>query len=362
MRGVTREHLRGFVAKLDAMVDEGKLSGSTANNIWRTCTCALGDAVTSKVQSVAVLEANPALNIEPPKDGDMKEKQFLYPDEYLKLVACAEVPLFYARLYTFAIYTGLRQGEVLGCEWRDVDLTHGTIHVHHQVDYVRGEGKDKPTKTRRSRRIKVEDHVRPMLEAMREESGGKGRVFPDPPPVTGEYGLANVIRRHVELAGADADRPELTKPADETQRALVFHDTRATHSVWRLKRNWPGDAPSDVKEDCGWGSIGTLDVYSRLARHMTGEPFPPLPARLVGGSKGPKTNSPSKAPRGYSTPKPTGNSVGATGFEFETGVLAIDERRREFGSQVTDNSRESRCRFVPRCAPSVPLGWQSYGN
>ncbi len=319
MRGVTREHLRGLVAKLDTMIDDGKIASSTAHNIWRTCTGMFGDAVSSKVEGIVVLEVNPALNIEPPKEGIQKEKQFLYPDEFLTLVSCQDVPLIYARVYAFAIYTGMRQAEILGCEWRDIDLAHGRIHVHHTADFMRGDGTvNKPTKAHRSRRIPIEENLRPLLEAMKKEAGDNIRVFSDPPTVTGEYGLANMIRRHVAGAGADKDRPELTRPAAETQRALTFHDTRATHTVWRLKRNHPGDAPIDVKDDGGWGSLAMVDVYSRLARHMGGAPFPTLPKRLLTPESAEKSNSPGKAPRGYSSPTNNGKSVGAAGLEPAT--------------------------------------------
>jgi hypothetical protein len=37
-----------------------------------------------------------------------------------------------------------------------------------------------------------------LLDVMHKRSGGKGRVFSDPPTVTGEYGLAMMIKRRVE--------------------------------------------------------------------------------------------------------------------------------------------------------------------
>ena len=41
-------------------------------------------------------------------------------------------------IYILAIYTGLRQGELLGIHLEDVDLERGTIHVRHQISAIRG--------------------------------------------------------------------------------------------------------------------------------------------------------------------------------------------------------------------------------
>jgi hypothetical protein len=68
---------------------------------------------------------------------------------------------------------------------------------------------------------------------MQRESRGKGRtrLFPDPPPVIGEYGLANSLRKHLKVAGVER---ELLYESTPTNRWIVFHDTRATGAVWRF--------------------------------------------------------------------------------------------------------------------------------
>ena len=315
MRGLTKQHGRTLVRKLDSLADAGQISPKTANNIWYTTTCMMADATTSNEPGIAILDVNPFVGIDPPKDGIQREKQYLYPDEFLRLVGCAAVPLVHARIYTFAAYTQLRQGEILGLRWRDVDVSHGTITVHHQLGDDDG---DAPTKTRRTRRIKLEPALAPLLEAMQRESRGKGsmRVFADPPPATGECGLANMIRAHIEAAGIE--REEL-RVRTKTSRWLVFHDLRATGAVWRFKRNGPEDTITDVMEDGGWTNLGTVQKYLRLARYMTGTPFPALPARLLGEPA--SSNSPSIAPRGYSGGKNPVNFVGAAGIEPATSTV-----------------------------------------
>jgi integrase len=315
MQGLTKQHGRDLVRKLDALAASGTISPKTASNIWYTATCVMADAVSSNEPTIAILDTNPFADIDPPKEGIKKEKQFLHPDEFLRLVACPAVPLVHARLYTFAAYTQLRQGEIYGLRWRDVDVQHGTIKIDHQLGS--GDDGDAATKTRTTHRIKIEPALRPLLEAMQQEGRGKGsaRVFSDPPPATGEYGLANMIRAHIELSGIE--REEL-RVRTRTSRWIVFHDLRATGAVWRFKRNGAEDTITDVMEDGGWGGLGTVQKYLRLARYMTGTPFPALPARLLAN---PAFNGPAMAPRGHSDPRNLGNFVGAAGIEPATSTV-----------------------------------------
>jgi integrase len=47
----------------------------------------------------------------------------------------------YGPLFTLAIATGLRQGELLGLRWSDVDLDAGTLTVTRPVDASAGDGR-----------------------------------------------------------------------------------------------------------------------------------------------------------------------------------------------------------------------------
>jgi integrase len=53
-------------------------------------------------------------------------------------------------LYTVAIATGMRQGELLGLRWQDVDLDAGIVAVRHTLQ--RQTGELVPPKTERGRR------------------------------------------------------------------------------------------------------------------------------------------------------------------------------------------------------------------
>lgn len=56
-------------------------------------------------------------------------------------------------LYSLALLTGLRQGELLGLSWADVDLARGKLRVDHSLQRQAGELRLVPPKTARSRRV-----------------------------------------------------------------------------------------------------------------------------------------------------------------------------------------------------------------
>jgi integrase len=43
-------------------------------------------------------------------------------------------------LYVLALTTGMRQGELLGLKWDDLDLTRGTVQIRRTITRLVGEG------------------------------------------------------------------------------------------------------------------------------------------------------------------------------------------------------------------------------
>lgn len=94
------------------------------------------DAVSSKVNALRVRADDPTTNVEGPDRGEEKSKPFLYPSEFLAFVSCAAVPLKWRRAVALAVYLYPRDGELRILQWEDgdVDLDHGTIHIHRSWD------------------------------------------------------------------------------------------------------------------------------------------------------------------------------------------------------------------------------------
>jgi hypothetical protein len=117
VRDWTRGDLRAVAAYLDAKVAAGEILSKSAANIWGTATKMASDAVKSKVPALRVRDDNPATDVEGPYGGEAREKQYLYPDEFLRLVSCEEIPLRWRRSVALATYLYLRHGEQRALTW-----------------------------------------------------------------------------------------------------------------------------------------------------------------------------------------------------------------------------------------------------
>jgi integrase len=126
-------------------------------------------------------------NITIPKDADFKEKHILLPEDLQKLFTCDKTQLrgqevFEELIYAFRFHvlTGLRPGELLGLEWRDIDWKTNTVHIQRSINKYQETTKGK-NKTA-NRLFGLSDIA---AEVLREQQklNAFGRVFGDITPI-----------------------------------------------------------------------------------------------------------------------------------------------------------------------------------
>ena len=127
--------------KLYAQKLEAGLSARRVRYIHVTIRKALNDAVRLQLLSHNVADA--AIPPRPVKS----EIHPLSQEQVQALLAAAKGDRLYA-LYVLACTTGMRQGELLGLQWKDIDLDAGTLRVERSVY----DGVVSPPKTTSSRR------------------------------------------------------------------------------------------------------------------------------------------------------------------------------------------------------------------
>ena len=269
-----RNRLEDVRDRLDAKVRAEEISWKTAQHCWAVVRGMCRDAMSAKKRELRVREDNPCLGVVAPDRGAPKAKQYLFPSEFSRLVACKAVPVFWRRVFTVTTYLFLRASELEALGWDDVDFEHGQVHVHRSLRrYTR---LDKPTKTGSTRRFTIEPHLMPLLRAMHRESGGRGRVFGD--IVFDKYELPRGLRQSLAVAGID--RPELFAN-ESTRKWLTFHDLRATGITWLAVR---GVDPLKIKQRAGHANLMTTEKYIRVAEELRadfGDVFPALPKSLL---------------------------------------------------------------------------------
>lgn len=333
IRDVTRDELRGVVEKLDRTIESGSFTWKTAQRCWGLVTNLFADACDSKTASLRVRPDNPARGVRGPDRGGSKSKQWLFPVEMARMLACEDVPVRWRRLYALAAYLYVRPGELAGLEWSAVNLEQGYVHVHQALDMRTG--KVKPTKTKVTRRVPIPLALRPLFAALRDESGARGRVIQNVHPnKEAEHGfppledLAETLREHIGRAGVTcADLYDDT----ETTKRLTFYDLRATGITWEAIA---GTDPLKIMQRAGHLSFTTTQIYIRQTETIgvdAGKPFSALPASLLGsaaarddGGTEPGASSTNSAAHSESSSESTGGAqAAAEGIGHEsTGDLA----------------------------------------
>jgi integrase len=168
-------------------------------------------------------------------------------------------------LFVLAIHTGLRQGELLGLKWEDVDLEDGTLRVRRTLATAKGGPVLMAPKTKSSRRsVKL---TQGAMDALRSHLKGQLQEIDRAGPLWQENGLV-----FASEIGEFLDRRYLTSRRFKAllKRAQLpeirFHDLRHTCATLLLSSNVN---PKIVSEMLGHATIAiTLDTYSHVLPNM----------------------------------------------------------------------------------------------
>jgi integrase len=254
LKNLTPTHVRGLYRdKLDS-----GLSPSSVQRIHALLHKALTQAVND-----GLIPRNVTDPVKPPRQS-RKEMKTLTPEQaHLFLEAAKDDRL--GALYIVAIHTGLRQGELFGISWDDIDLEAGTLSVHRTLSGAKGGPKFTTPKNNRTRRVRLtpqaaealRDHRKRQLEERMSLAGlwqDHGLVFCS--TVGTPLSRHNVHKRSFKPLLERAGLPHTFR----------FHDLR--HTFATLMASSGGHAKV-VQEMLGHASINiTLDLYSHVLPDM----------------------------------------------------------------------------------------------
>lgn len=130
---------------------EGVLSGRSRNNVHRILSSMLTNAVYWQL-----ISENPVKRVRPPKQEKHKAK-FYNEEETIRMLSCLEnEDMKYKVAVHIAILTGMRRGEILGLEWRDIDFDKHEVSLERSSVYTETNGViEKDTKTHTSRTLSI---------------------------------------------------------------------------------------------------------------------------------------------------------------------------------------------------------------
>jgi integrase len=256
LKALTPAHVRGlYREKLEA-----GSSARTVRYIHTTLHKALKQAVMD-----GLIPRNATEAVKPPQQT-REEMRPLTPEQAKHLLQVArETGNRLEALYVLAIHTGLRQGELLGLKWDDVDLEDGSLQVRRTLTITKDGPVFTTPKTAGSRRSvkltsKATEALKRHLERQLGEIDRVGSLW-------SENGLI-----FASETGDPLDRRAVTtlkfKPLPKYAGLpeIRFHDLRHTCATLLLTRNVN---PKIVSEMLGHATIAiTLDTYSHVLPNM----------------------------------------------------------------------------------------------
>ena len=264
-RQVPKKDDSGKLIKKDGktVYENVPLSAKTVKNTYGVLRGALEQAKQSKH-----IAYNPAEAATPPKveRAEIKPLDSEAIGDFLNAIKGHP----FENVYTVALFTGMREGEVLGLTWDCIDFDAGTITVRQQLQKERGGNGTYhlvKTKNNKSRRITPATFVMNTLRKQRRQQIEKRFAAYDmwdnhmDLVFTNELGRnlsAQTVYLHFKKIAESIGRPDAR-----------FHDLRHSYAVAALRS---GDDIKTVQGNLGHATAAfTLDVYSHVTAEMQRE-------------------------------------------------------------------------------------------
>lgn len=221
------------------LADKGRsdLSAPTINK-----SLVILKAILSKASEWGYIRENPAQHIKRLREPH-KEMAFLAPDEIRRFLEAADPE--YLLLFTTAVFTGLRQGELLALRWGSLDLPKGLLYVTRTYHPVYGFGEPKSDTSKRAVYLPPE-----LIEMFQARVGDpEDLIFTN--SAGGPLDPSALLRRQFH--------PALKRAA---VRDIRFHDLRHTYAALMISI---GASIKLLQQQMGHSSARfTLDRYGHL--------------------------------------------------------------------------------------------------
>ena len=253
LKNVTPTHVRALYRE---KLDFG-LAPRTVQYIHVTLNKALKDAVLD-----GLIPRNVASAVKAPRPAK-KEIHPLTSEQTKALLQAARGDRFEVA-YVLALHCGLRQGEILGLRWSDIDIEAATLQIRRTLSEARTGYRFEPPKNNKGRSITLTtqagEALREHLARQLETIEMMGDLYEDQglvvssqvgTPMNGKNLTSRSFKPLLKLAGLPNIR---------------FHDLRHTFATLMLQN---GEHPKVVQEMLGHATIAiTMDTYSHVLPNM----------------------------------------------------------------------------------------------
>ena len=273
--GHTRNHFKTLdglkvnritTATIERFISDKRLAGIhilTLRKVLVTLNQILTYAVRHKL-----IDYNPVRDAERPKDqrGDDSFKiRILNPDEIQAFLGAVEGQK-YQTLFTLAVMSGMRQGEVLGLKWQDIDWISNQVHVQRTFN---NQAWYKPKTRTSNRKIDLGPSTMLMLRRWKLACPPGDLIFPNEAGQPMNH--SNLIARHFNPALKAAGLP-----------VIRFHDLRHAYASFLIEQ---GENLKYIQTQLGHSSPSvTLNVYAHLMKSENQEAAHRLENMVLNGT------------------------------------------------------------------------------
>jgi integrase len=267
LASLTPMHVQGFVRELRSK----GLSEWTVKRIFNVVNASLNAAV-----KMELIKKNPALSIEKPKVTSKETTIWNLTEVSLFLKHSMSSPYHIA--FLLAVTTGMRQGEILGLRWRDVDFENECLYIRQTLTHD-GKGFKEGAKSKAGNRSVGLDAVTVSNLKQHRKRIASNRLKQGPAYLDSDLVVStstgkpinprNVLRTFYSLI-VKANLPKIR-----------FHDLRHTHASLMLQQ---GENIKLISKRLGHSSVKiTLDTYSHVLPNMQQEASNRLANKLFNG-------------------------------------------------------------------------------
>lgn len=238
---------------------DGGLSVNSVKHIYATIHSALSQAVKEQL-----IIRNPATAVKPPRKQEEYKIQTWTKEEVNKFLAQAAKHKYYI-VYYLAVNTGMRQGELIGLKWEDVDFDKKRIEVKRQIQRTDEGLVFKKTKTKAGNRvIPITDDVIRELKRQKIRQNEKKLALGKNYNNDVDLICSNSVGNPIDAKKIYNFFKEISREAKLPE--IRFHDLRHTFATLFLEC---GGSIKVLQQILGHSSISvTMDTYSHVTDEM----------------------------------------------------------------------------------------------
>ena len=195
-------------------------------------------------QLIDGIDRSPAYGISLGRDEEKKPEILTCAESRKLLEAARRMNHVWFPIWSVALFTGMRSGELYALRWSDVDFENKVLSVN--MSFNPRMKCVKSTKAGYWRHVPICDELRSLLEELKATAGNRPEVLPRLWKWT-KGQQARELRAFCEGMGLPS---------------IKFHTLRACFATQLISK---GIAPAIVMKVCGWKDLETMQRYIRLA-------------------------------------------------------------------------------------------------